>query len=70
MKRANLEEKILEFLKKNKDNEYFLTKLAVETGMCFPSVSKYVSILETKGKVSVRQLAQLKFVKYRDDSND
>lgn len=63
------EQKIMDFLKQHPDEEFSFSRLRDELEISFPLISKHIAVLQARGLVEIRNLAQLKLVKYKGESD-
>jgi predicted transcriptional regulator len=65
--KEEIEEKILEILRKNKDKLYTKTSLAKELNISVATALKYIDILEAKGKVKIENVGNSDVVRLVDE---
>lgn len=65
----DVKEKLIAFLKENKDIEFTQTEISRKTEISISSVSKWLEVLRSEGKIEVREVGACKLVKYKCDAD-
>lgn len=55
-------DKILKFLTKHKKNRFSLTEISLKTGLSYPTILKWVNVLEAEGKLNQRDYKNIKLI--------
>lgn len=57
-----IKDQILNFLVKHKGNRFSLTEVSLKTGVSYPSVLKWINVLDAENKIEQRDYKNIKLV--------
>jgi response regulator of citrate/malate metabolism len=64
------EEKIIDFLKEKPDERFSMLEISRRTELSYPTIQKYLIILEYKGLIEVKDFGNIKIVNLKRLTNE
>lgn len=63
----DIKEKIYNFLAENKNNEFNVKQISKKLGISYPTVLKWVDVLNAEGLISVADYGNVKIVRIKNE---
>ena len=62
----DIKQKIYEFLKNNRDQEFNVKQISERLGISYPTTLKWIEVLRAEGKIKIVDWGNLKLIKFLD----